>query len=208
MLYGILASDSVNTGADSDLICVFSTPLSVRSNQPAYAQDSMNLMRKAGSQGVQRWELSAEISPTNDSSGFLVHSVTKGHNVPFYIRTPQVVGLAIPTQADDSIAASAGTDVIPIATTIAMLPGEFINIGIDTKTYMVKTCSHNSGTNISTITIMPPLRRSVVSQVAGVKRGGLVKTWVYYDTDTQLGITYTDGILSNPGSIKFVEKLE
>ena len=71
MLYGIL-KDSTNTGLDSQLQCIFNAPLSVISNQPAYVQDMMSLKRVVGSQNVQRWEIEANIQPTNDSANFLV----------------------------------------------------------------------------------------------------------------------------------------
>jgi hypothetical protein len=92
MLYGILKT-ATNTGADNELHSVFSAPLTITSNQPSYIQDSMNLKRFASSQGIQRWELEANIAPSNNSSNFLVHSVLNGSNTVIYVRMPQVTNL-------------------------------------------------------------------------------------------------------------------
>jgi hypothetical protein len=93
MLFGILASSSVNTGVDSDITSVFATPLTIKSNQPAFVQDSMNLKRIASSQNIQRWEITSNLAPTQGGVNNLLHSIRYGYNTLAAIRMPQPPGL-------------------------------------------------------------------------------------------------------------------
>lgn len=205
MLYGILKS-ATNTGLDSELQCVFTAPLQVMSNQPSYSQDMLNLSRKASSQNVQRWEVEAGISPSNNSADFMTHSVEFGHNSKFYIRVPQVAGL-LPTNSSGNVivlpntqvAVAQGVGYDALATTENMIAGEFFQITGDEKVYIAL----GSGKSIK---IAPRLHQAAAFNAA-VIRGTSVKMLVRYDTSVRLGITYTDGILSNPGSVKFIEAI-
>ena len=71
IMYGVLKS-SVNTGADDELASVFSTPLSINSNQPEFSSDTLSLNRVVSSQGVQRWEIEAEIMPVDNTAEHLL----------------------------------------------------------------------------------------------------------------------------------------
>ena len=197
MLYGILKS-ATNTGLDSELQSVFAAPLTIRSNKPSFFQDTLNLKRPTGSQGVQRWEISANICPENGSANHLLHSARYGHDTEFYVRMPQVVNL--PTSAAVTLTSNASAGVDTLDVTAAVGAGEFVNIGADSKVYLVIEST------VSTIKITPPLR---LARVIGdtVKTGGTVTIKCKYDGDVQLGITYTDGVLSDPGQIKMVESL-
>lgn len=200
--YGILNS-ATNTGIDSELKCIFATPLTIKSNQPAYAQDSMSLRHKAGSQGVQRWEITTNISQTSNPVGFLTHSVINGHAIPFYVRMPQLPSIT-PTTAAITLngAHAAGAGTINILGASVMVPGEFITIGTDPKVYLVTTTG-SAGTNIG---IMPPLRRSQTG--VSIATGAKVTMSGYYDTSVGLGITFTDGMLADQGSVIILENLQ
>jgi hypothetical protein len=206
MKYGILSDSYVygNTITDDNVISGFVAPLSIISNQPAYAQDSANLRRRASSQGVQRWEIQASLDPTNNSAVNLVHSSTYGASEPFYIRMPQVYGLTISTSGSATLVEAAAKNSETLKLDKALTPGEFINIGDSAKVYLVKESSPESTWH--SVKILPRLTTAAALS-ATVKRGGNVVMWAYYDTDTQIGITYVDGILSDQGSLKFIEKL-
>lgn len=198
MKYGILKSD-VNTGLDDQILCGFVAPLSIVSNQPAYVQDMMNLKRSASSQNIQRWEIEANLEPSTNSADFMVHSIDNGYSGIFFLRMPQVYGLALTTAARTVVGVnSAGVDTIIISDTINK--GEFIQFTGDTKVYLVKA----GGT---TITVSPPLLKpTTIGQT--IKTGGNITMLARYDDSVKIGITYVDGILSDPGSIKFVEALQ
>ena len=196
MLYGILKDSAVNTGSDGELSCVFTAPLSVVSNQPAYVQDMMNLKRRANSQQVQRWELEARIAQTNNSPSFLTHSVTNGHDKVFGIRMPQVAGLKL-TTVNVTVTEAVGIKGTVVKTSAALVPGEFIQFPSHTKVYLVTEASANS------CTISPALLGTVAEDSKIITNA--VTLYARYDTDVVIGITYTDGILTDQGSVKFIE---
>jgi uncharacterized secreted protein with C-terminal beta-propeller domain len=202
MKYGILRSSS-NTGADAEIQCGFSTPLSVISNQPAYTQSMMNLKYKTNSQNAQRWEIEANLETTNNSPDFLVHSVTAGHANRIYVRMPQVYGaFSQDINAGTSSVTNtkvAGIDTIDITGSIPNV-GEFIQFTGASKVYLViaKTTSD--------IRIAPSLITTVAAATV-LLRGGRVTMQAYYDPSVKLGITYIDGVLSDPGSVKLIEDI-
>ena len=207
-MYGVLKSIS-NTGSDAELQYIFAAPLSVISNQPAVVQDTLNLRRKTSSQNVQRWEVEADILPTNGSSDFLVHSVMNGYNNIIYLRMPQVYRPAGSKLAAGHIL-RVGANVSANGTIISVLDngvaakflqsGEFISFAGDAKVYLVV----NGDT--ANIQIYPPLLSSKVVNTL-ITYGDSVTMQARYDNDTMLGIKYSDGILSDQGSVKFIEAL-
>jgi hypothetical protein len=202
MKYGILKT-STNTGQDSELQTVFVAPLSITSNQPAYVQDMLSLRRVTGSQNVQRWEIEANVHPENGTTGFLVHSVKNGAYTPIYVRMPQVPNLT--TSADGIVVngtASIGASTLNITGASAMVPGEFIKFANHSKVYMVT----DAGAASANVGIAPPLVSALTNGVA-IKTGGNVTLTALYEKDVALGIKFTDGILSDNGSVKLVEAL-
>lgn len=211
-LYGVLKALAngtfPNTGIDSEIQYSFSVPLQVKSNQPAFISDTLSLKRKANSQNVQRWEITAEIFTEDNSAEFLKHSTKYGMSAPFMLRMPQPYRKVAMTQAVN-IATSASV-AYPIGTTILNLvnvgsidlSGSFITFAGDTKVYLVV----NNGTSGTGLEISPALLKAVPINTA-VAVGNRVSMQARYDMDTQLGITYNDGILSNAGSINFIEAL-
>lgn len=207
MLYGVLKSNT-NTGSDAELAYVFSTPLAVISNQPAFVSDTLSLKRKTSSQNVQRWEIEANIVPSNNSSNFLVHSVRYGHDKTFAVRMPQVYneGSTFPKvlslKATNTVLA--GADTINISGLIdnEMPEGEFIKFASHNKVYVVV----EKGSNGGGVKIFPPLLQNVTANT-DIKYGAEVVMTARYDLDTRLGIAYTDGILSDPGVIRFIEAI-
>lgn len=198
MLFGILKSNS-NTGLDSELQCVFTAPLSVISNQPSYVQDMMSLRRRASTQLVQRWEIEAGISPSNNSSEFLEHSVFNNHSTVFFVRMPQVYGMA--RTSGSALSAGAAQGATSLALTTPLKAGEFFQISGDKKVYMAGKPG-GAGTMI-----VPGLAKAAAESTALVLNGN-VTLHARYDESVRLGITYVDGILSNPGVVKFVESLD
>ena len=205
-MYGVLKS-TTNTGLDSELQYVFSTPLNVFSNQPAFVSDTMSLKRKTNSQKVQRWEVSAQIMQTNDSPNFLIHSVKNGLDTVFPLRMPQVFTPVKITQTLSLTLTTLrlkGVSLIDISGLGSVnLEGQFISFSSSTKVYLVTGKGNGSGGGIE---IAPPLLTNISAGVV-IKYGDSVTMYARYDTDTQLGIAYDDGVLSNCGTVKFIEAL-
>ena len=210
MAYGILASNS-NSGLDSELQCVFATPLVIKSNQPAYVQDALNLKRRAASQNVQRWEIEAKLSPTNNRANFLTHSVMNGYSTVIYVRMPQPYGIAVSSSDlfDVANGVAAGSSEFQTLYNHAqgrLKVGEFIRFAGHSKVYLVVKVGPWQGSGADAATVFPPLVKDIVgNEVIFVDKK--VTMYAHYESDTQLGITYVDGILSDPGSIKLIEAL-
>jgi hypothetical protein len=205
-MYGVLKAN-LNTGADSELQTIFTAPLSVVSNQPSYVQDTMSLRRVASPQNVQRWEIEANIAITLGDANHLVHTVKAGHAGVIYIRMPQVAALkklANTLTLATSAAYLANTSVIAVTGlgNNQMIPGSFITFAGDTKVYMV-TDAGSFGINVG---IWPPLRKALIIGAA-ITHGDSVTMQARYDTNTVVGIRYVDGMLADPGSVKFIEAL-
>lgn len=201
-LYGILKSIT-NTGLDSELEYVFSTPLAVINNQPAYVQDMMNLKRKASSQNIQRWEIEATIAESSNSPNFLVHSAINGYSEIMYIRMPQVANLKTTTAAATvSAAVAAGNNTFNVNGVAALVVGEFVQFSNDSKVYLVVA----GGAGGVGVKVFPALRIAIVAG-STIKTGEKVSMYARYDDNTRLGINYVDGVLSSQGSVKFIEAL-
>lgn len=196
---------------NNNLIIKFVAPISVKSNQPVFVSDTLALRRQTVSHNAQRWEIQAQLEPSNSSADFLVHSVVNGYNTTITIRMPQVYRL----QKDDETTATScvttgvaavNSSLVPVSilkgTDNAILKkGEFIQFTGHDKVYLVTEDAVTGN-----VKIFPALRAQVNSDTA-VLFGENVKLRAKYDTDTMLGITYKDGILSDPGSITFIEAL-
>ena len=205
MKYGILKS-AINTGLDSEIQCGFVTPLSVISNQPAYVQDMANLKRRASSQNLQRWEIEASLEPANDgaSANYLVHSLVNGYSDVFFVRMPQIYGLAFTTSTAVKVATNItkNTDTFNISNAAKLVPGEFIRFANHSKVYLVKT----AGADGVGVQIVPKARIDIPANTS-IITGNRVTMNARYDTDVKLGLIYTDGILTNPGAVRLIEAL-
>jgi hypothetical protein len=207
MAYGVLKT-STNTGSDRELAYKFAAPLKVISNQPVFGADTVSLRRVVTYQQVQRWEIETNVVPTNDSGVFLAHSVSNGYHTPIYVRMPQVWR---PVKTSQNLSVKLGFNASVGATTVHLtgvpatgLPvGEFIQFEPAGKVYVVT----DSGTGGGTATkIFPSL---AIAHLANdpVIYGDLVTMKAWMDSSVSLGITYTDGILSDPGTIRLIEKI-
>lgn len=198
MLFGILKSQ-VNTGSPDELACVFTTPLSIVSNQPEFSSDTISLKRVGASQGHQRWELEAGIAQGTNAATMMKLLVIAGRSKQVYIRMPPLLD-AIPEQGDSPKLLESvfqGATSIRVTDFPNAIVGMFIQFAGDKKIYFV---TDKSG---DTLTISPAIRKPV-----------LLNTDIIYGTrcvmhafvdDGVTGIKYESGILTTPGTYKFVE---
>jgi hypothetical protein len=216
-LYGILHT-STNTGLDSELAAVFSTPLSIISNQPAFVSDTLTLRRRVSSQDTQRWEIETTLAPTKGDGGFLVNNIRAGYVERVYLRMPQIPGLKsleVKLEADGRNAHSyvvpkvlntvvAGSNNITITGLKGydFAVGEFIQFAGDSKVYVVV----DPGIMGSNILVHPNLRSTVYAQTE-VTYGSYCTLAARYDPTVALGIKFIDGLLADHGTVKLVEVL-
>ena len=205
IMYGILKS-SVNTGADNELASVFSTPLSIVSNQPEFSSDTLSLVRMVSKQGVQRWELEAEIAPSDSPAEHLISSVLMGGHTPVYVRMPQPYRrekqqYTVPVICAAS--ASAGSGVV-IVSGNSVARGSFIKFANHNKVYLVTECIEDASE--FELMLYPALRKPVPLSTS-VLYADRVTAVMKYDTNVIKGIRYSDGVLSSPGTVNLLEAL-
>lgn len=204
MSYGVLKTYT-NTGLDSELLCKFAAPLSIVSNSPTYASDTMSLKRVRSRQPAQRWEIEAAIAQSDDLRDLFVNMVVAGASDTIYIRMPQ---LWAHTKVNPNLVLKVGASAAAGSTNVTItgaggetLPsGHFIKFYGDPKVYTV--VSHNG----YSLTIFPALRSGKITGQA-ISYGDKVTLEATYDLGTVSGMTYTDGILSDVGTLKFIEDL-
>ena len=208
MQYGILKSSS-NTGSDDEILIGFAAPLNIYSNQPEYIQDGLSLSRSASSQNVQRWEIEANLMPANSNANSLIHSVANGRSSIFYVRMPQIPGVVTTEGAitcgnvnDINAQINKNTDLLRVSSSGGLSAGEFFQFENDSKVYLVI----DGGVGGNMIQFAPKLRKNVPGNT-NLILGGRVTLQCSYDVDTRLGIMFKDGILSDPGSVKLVERI-
>lgn len=210
-MYGILKSET-NTGLDSELLCLFSAPLAIRSKQPGFASDTLSLKRKTILTNYQRWELDATIAPLDPDFNILGHTTKMGYTNSFPIRMPQPVFPNYKTPPKDLMCsvvteapmASKQVYIVNSNPSFALPANSFIKFRGHSKVYLVTDSQIITGKNL--ITVHPTLVGDV-SIGEDVYVGDNVTMHVYYDTDTPLGLSFQDGILADSIKTTMVEKL-
>lgn len=177
----------------------FVAPMMVKSNQPVFVADSINLKRYAASmEGVQRWEIETNVMPSNSSAEYLIHSVINGYSTVFDVEMPQVYrGSTEVVTGSTTATGSSGSFSISVQSSSNLKRGDFVSFGNHSKVYLITAVSSGS------ITIFPRLRTAVSNTALYYGNNVIMKA--YYDTDVMTGISYIDGIISDPGIVKLVE---
>ena len=204
--YGILDSGSV--------IARFVAPLTVRSNVPVLISDTLSLKRHVRKTAAQRWEIDTNLEPLGmDATQLGIHLITHGLHSLLDVITPQPLsvinrGLAVQGPQELTQASSLGGSVVHSSSLIPV--GCFIKFSNHNKVYIVTANSAGA------LTVFPTLRYAVRAPVTTnnvTVPGELlffeddVVMLCYYDTGTVTGMSYTDGILMDVGTIKLIEAL-
>jgi hypothetical protein len=198
MPYGIYENNVV--------IARFVAPLTLRSNQPVFASDTLSLSRQVGRRSAQRWELETKLEPlTTGAQDLFVNFVTKGYADAVTIITPQNYGAARARTAVSAAVLATGTagaSVVALTGLTGLIPkGTMIKFASHHKVYMTTADRSGSG-NLS---IFPTLRQSMTAIAMTYKDD--VQMRCMWDLDTITGMVYEDGIMMDNGTVKLVEKL-
>jgi hypothetical protein len=196
-MYGIYEGGSI--------IAKFVAPMIVRSNKPVFASDTLSLKRKTGQRTAQRWELETRLEPLSFGAEELFSNlIMKGHSVPTTIIMPQNYG-AKQKLTSSSVPRASGvkdTSFITVIDNIGIIPkGTFIKFDGHAKVYMLTSNINNNGT----FSIYPDLRINL-TEVAFNYADNVLMT-CFYDLNTIIGMTYSDGILMDVGTVKLVENV-
>lgn len=190
----------------SKIIARFTAPLSLTSNVPVFINDSVSLKRNVTKRSGQRWELVTNLEPlTFDANQLFAFMVLKGAHTPFNIVAPQNYGAVkalTATSLSVTAIGSVGDSQVAVSGNIGKIPmGTLIKFDNHSKVYMVASDLTDNGA----LQIFPNLRVGV--NITPFKYRNDVLMRVLFEPDNVSGMSYTDGILMDMGSIKLVESL-
>ena len=199
MTYGIYDGTKV--------ISRFVAPMTVRSNSPVFLSDTIALHRLVKRRKGQRWEIETRLEPmVGGEEDMFVHMLSRHHHKTLQVIMPQNYGAVMARQGSPTITAVTGTigqSQVAIQPFSGFIPkGTFLQFAGHSKVYMLV----QDVTGIAfdqVINIFPPL----LAAPTGVQMKHLddVILTCYYDLDTTIGMSYSDGITFDVGTIRLVE---
>lgn len=199
-MYGILNDQGT-------LLARFTVPMSVKSNQPVFVSDALSLKRYISKSTAQRWEIETNVEPlASNAQDLMVNLVTKGYSESVLIRVPQNYGAKqklTSNNATVTATGSSGSSQVTIANSVGLIPsGTFVKFGAYNKLYLTTSNLQGNGT----LNIFPSLRNTIAAGTTIYFRDDVLINF-RYDTDTAIGMSYSDGILMDIGTIKLIEVL-
>jgi len=182
-------------------------PLNITSNEPIFEMTTVSLKTQRASQGAQRWEITFSTATSADTEADAILGAVSGITTSDTMVMPQlpsvVAGNTVGTSRVISAGVASGLSAVTVVSDGIILKGSFIKFSNSDKLYMV-TADVAAGT--SPVAIYPPLRSAVTTSDT-LKTGPLAVLTYYRSIDNAMGITFTDGLLSNAGSINLIEAL-
>jgi len=188
-------------------------PYTITSNEPHFDMTTVSLKVQRASQGHQRWELSFNTVITKDTEVNTLLSTMVDFDSSDTMIMPQ-----LPSVKDNITltsvpfliaAAPAGVSTVYVDSGIAqgiMPKGSFFKFSNHNKVYISTSDLNLNGTIDKALTFYPSLKSSV-SPSTGIIYGDNCVISYIKNIDNQQGITFTDGILSNPGVISLIEEV-
>lgn len=186
-------------------------PFTIMSNEPMFDIDTVSLKKLRATQNAQRWELSFEVLNADNPTDLLLSSLVNSDQVSTMIM-PQFKEVYDATTCSNSprvltaASAGAGTIVVDKASASGLLPkGSFVKFSNHDKLYIL-TENLNMSSGTTRAKIYPALTRSVGINTS---LNFLENCEISYfrDISDLKGITFSDGILSNIGTVNLVEAL-
>jgi hypothetical protein len=188
-------------------------PYTITSNEPHFDMTTVSLKVQRASQGHQRWELSFNTVITKDTEVDMLLSTMVDFDSSDTMIMPQLPSVKdniTLTSAPLLIAsAQAGASTVYVDAGIAngiMPKGSFFKFSNHNKVYISTSDLNLDGATNKPLTFYPSLKSSVGTSTSIVHGDNCVISYIK-NIDNQQGITFTDGILSNPGVISLIEEL-
>lgn len=191
------------------------TPFQVSDQRTVFTNESLNMKRRTIELDGQRFDLSFTVRPSHDAGALMVAHMA-GFHVTDTMIMPQIPGIEEARSyngvAEASVLATAGTSIVTIASvsghgTGKVIPnGYFIKFEGHSKIYMVTEQVTLNNTNNKILNIYPKLKNDVEANEQ-IKLGDEVIYRYERDMKTVRGMSFSNGVLTNPGSINLVEKV-
>jgi hypothetical protein len=188
-------------------------PLTITSNEPTFDVDTVSLKKQRASQNVQRWELSFNtVGTASTQIDMFLGAVTDIDEVRTMVM-PQLpaVDEAITVLINNpTVGVTASKDVLQVTLeageTAGIIPkGTFFKFSNHDKIY-VSTSVTNLADTTPVINFFPRLRADLTTSHTLKLRSDAILAY-YTSIDNMAGITFTDGVLSNAGTIEILEAL-
>jgi hypothetical protein len=195
-------------------------PFTITSNEPMFDADTVSLKKQRATQNAQRWEISFSTVGTPDTVQDMLIAAVSQNQLTSTMIMPQLPAVsdkftlentnALPTTTVSiHVSASVGDSSIDVKTLnrSGTLPkGCFFKFSSHDKLYMTTSDTVFDGTNNPTINFYPSLRSNATT-AHQVRLGDAARLTYYKSVDNMSGITFTDGVLSNSGTIELLEAL-
>lgn len=188
-----------------------SAPITFHSNHPVTENDTISLKRDRVRQKAQRWELTFNVVASESQAQAIIDEVTRDDATQTMIM-PQLPEVLRDRNASGSFrtngttSANATTIPVSINTFSGTLPaGSFIKFGGADKIYMLKE-TVTSGSFPASIEIYPGLVEDIPSARAVLYGENCTLSYTR-DVSQTRGLTFSDGILANAGSVTVIEAL-
>jgi len=192
-----------------------STPFTIVSNEPMFDMTTISLKTERASQGHQRWELNFNtVLSTSDaqidnfiesfkdlsSSSTMVMPQFKHINDNFTASSNSIA-------VGQSAASGATTVYLNRGSDTGLIPkGSFIKFNNHDKVYVVTNNVDLTGTGNIAVNIYPNLKQAVTTANTFKLDSNCLFSY-YRNIDNQTGITFSDGILANTGTITLIEAI-
>jgi hypothetical protein len=190
-------------------------PFRLSSNEPVFSADTVNLRVRRVKQGAQRWEMEFKVVMTDASSTFADMVSTFHEELTLEMPQLNVRGENISSgTSTSSITTFSGTQLVGDSTIAisglglgkTINKGRFIKFSNHNKIYLLTETVTGDGSDF--LNIYPSLRTSVAGATQILYRDtDAITLSAYRDITNVQGITYTDGVLSDLGTISLIEAL-
>jgi len=164
----------------------------------------VSLSIQRASQGAQRWEISFTTVTTEDTEADFILGTVTGLTTTDTMVMPQLPSVVKNNTATAnltiSVAQTAGASSVTVVSDGVIQKGSFIKFSNHDKLYMV-TADVSAGT--APISIHPKLKQAVATTDTMLTGDSVLFTY-FRDIDNLTGLTFSDGVLSQAGTITLV----
>jgi hypothetical protein len=192
------------------------TPFMITSNRQSFEVETLSLKRKTFVTEAQRWELSFNVITTGNEADLMAAHTWFYHSTKTMVM-PQLPQVQKAFSLNGSLVATvdnlAGSDTVLVTssgqTGTATIPaGTFIRFVGHTKVYALRsTVSFENGATNIPLSIYPNLVFPVNTSQAVTLDANCLLSYKL-DLSSGQGLSFSDGILTSPGTIKLIEALQ
>lgn len=188
-------------------------PFSIISNKPVFASDTVSLKHFRLQQSAQRWELNfSTLSKENSANSLLgVLEDMENRNTMIMPQLPEVnkrMTLTGGIILQSTVNANSESIILPTDNASGLLPkGSFIKFSNHDKVYITKNdLDFSTASPTLQLEIYPKLVNNVTAG-SSLNFGSNCIISYYRDINNTQGITFSDGVLSNQGTVTLIEAL-